>query len=73
MPPACWTLLPRKVLGDAPWALIAASLVAGADVTLNLGGSPPPDWLAAETRRRRASVIQTNASESAADGARRVR
>jgi sugar/nucleoside kinase (ribokinase family) len=61
-----------EVLGDAPRALLAASLAAGADVTLNLGGSPPPGWLAAETRRRRASVIQTNASESAADGARRV-
>jgi hypothetical protein len=30
-----------EVLGDAPWALLAASLTAGADVTLNLGGDDP--------------------------------
>ena len=59
-----------EVLGDAPRALLAASLTSGADVTLNLGGSPPPQWLTAETRRRRVSVIQTNASEAATGAAR---
>lgn len=61
-----------EVLGDAPRGMLAASLASGADVTLNLGGSPPPSWLTAETRRRRASVIQTNVSEAAAEGAARV-
>jgi sugar/nucleoside kinase (ribokinase family) len=61
-----------EVLGNAPRSLLAASLAAGADVTLNLGGSPPPAWLAAETRQRRGAVIQTNVSEAAADGALRV-
>ncbi len=61
-----------EVLGNAPRNLLAASLASGADVTLNLGGSPPPAWLAAETRQRRAAVLQTNVSEAAADGAARV-
>jgi hypothetical protein len=61
-----------EVLGNVPRNLLAASLASGADVTLNLGGSPPPAWLAAETRQRRAAVLQTNVSEAAADGAARV-
>ena len=50
-----------EVLGDTPRILLAAALAAGADVTLNLGGSPMPEWLAACASRRRVRVIQTNA------------
>ena len=53
--------------------LLAAALHAGAEVTLNFGGSPPPSWLKTAAGRRRVSVIQANADENDPSGPARVR
>jgi sugar/nucleoside kinase (ribokinase family) len=61
-----------EVLGAAPRAVLTASLAAGASVTLNLGGSPPPAWLEAATRRRPVSILQTSARKPDPHEARRT-
>jgi len=53
-----------EVLETAPRALLRAALDAGAEIVLNLGGSPPPRWLAAAAGGRRVSVAQTNGDEN---------
>jgi sugar/nucleoside kinase (ribokinase family) len=53
-----------EVLETAPRALLTAALDAGAEIVLNLGGSPPPRWLAAAAGGRRVSVAQTNGDEN---------
>jgi sugar/nucleoside kinase (ribokinase family) len=52
-----------EVLQTAPRELLAAAQDSGAEIVLNLGGSPPPDWLATTIASRRASVVQTNGDE----------
>ena len=52
-----------EVLGQAPQPVVAAALDAGSQVLLNLGGSPPPPWLAETLAGRRVAVVQTNADE----------
>lgn len=52
-----------EVLQTAPRELLAAAQDSGAEIMLNLGGSPPPDWLATAIGNRRVSVIQTNGDE----------
>lgn len=52
-----------EVLQTAPRELLAAAQDSGAEIVLNLGGSPPPDWLAVAIGNRRVSVIQTNGDE----------
>jgi sugar/nucleoside kinase (ribokinase family) len=53
-----------EVLGDAPRPVVAAALGWGSELILNLGGSPPPSWLAGTLAGRRAAVLQTNADEN---------
>jgi sugar/nucleoside kinase (ribokinase family) len=53
-----------EVLHDAPRPVLEAALDAGCDIILNLGGSPPPDWLQETTRGRHVGVVQTNADET---------
>jgi sugar/nucleoside kinase (ribokinase family) len=52
-----------EVLQTAPRELLAAAQDSGAQIVLNLGGSPPPDWLATTIGNRRVSMIQTNGDE----------
>lgn len=52
-----------EVLGTAPRALLAAALHSGAEITVNLGGSPPPGWLKTAVGSRRVSILQTSADE----------
>jgi sugar/nucleoside kinase (ribokinase family) len=60
-----------EVLRDAPRPVLEAALEAGCDVVVNLGGSPPPNWLQAATGGRLVGVVQTNADEhDPADSAR---
>ncbi|GIF01135.1 carbohydrate kinase family protein [Paractinoplanes rishiriensis] len=53
-----------EVLGEAPRPVIAAALDRGSELVLNLGGSPPPPWLASTLAGRKAAVLQTNADEN---------
>ncbi|TDD68409.1 carbohydrate kinase family protein [Actinomadura darangshiensis] len=55
-----------EVLQEAPRAVMAAALEAGCQVIVNLGGSPPPAWLAETLRGRRIRALQTNAEENTA-------
>lgn len=59
-----------EVLQTAPRELLAAAQDSGAEIVLNLGGSPPPDWLATTLGNRRVGVIQTNGDEHDAAAAR---
>ncbi len=59
-----------EVLQTAPRELLAAAQDSGAEIVLNLGGSPPPDWLATAIGNRRVSVIQTNGDEHDPAGTR---
>jgi sugar/nucleoside kinase (ribokinase family) len=52
-----------EVLQTAPRELLAAAQDSGAQIVLNLGGSPPPEWLPSTIGNRRVSVIQTNGDE----------
>lgn len=53
-----------EALGTAPRDLLAAALHSGAEILLNLGGSPPPPWLTTTAGKRRVSILQTSASEN---------
>ncbi|MFI6883894.1 carbohydrate kinase family protein [Streptosporangium canum] len=53
-----------EVLHQAPGRILNAALAAGAEVVLNLGGSPPPSWLAKTLDGRRIAIVQTNADEN---------
>jgi sugar/nucleoside kinase (ribokinase family) len=59
-----------EVIQTAPRELLAAAQDSGAEIVVNLGGSPPPDWLAITIGNRRVSVIQTNGDEHDAAAAR---
>lgn len=52
-----------EVLQAAPRELLAAAQDSGAEILLNLGGSPPPHWLRSTIGKRRVSMIQTNGDE----------
>lgn len=55
-----------EVLLDSPSRILDAALEAGRGVVINLGGSPPPGWLASTLRGRRVRVLQTNSDETGA-------
>lgn len=61
-----------EVLGDAPRSVIETALQGGSQLVLNLGGSPPPPWLAETLGARGAAVLQTNADEHDENSARQV-
>ena len=61
-----------EVLADTPRPVVETALNTGADLYLNLGGSPPPPWLDTAMAGRQARVIQTNADEGNLDAATRL-
>ncbi|GLY99805.1 carbohydrate kinase family protein [Actinoplanes sp. NBRC 103695] len=61
-----------EVLGTAPQPMIEAALSNGSELFLNLGGSPPPPWLAATLGDKQAAVLQTNADENDESAARNL-